>query len=98
MKNKRRNGKVLIKNIVILFIILSVLGTLMTFSNAKEEISISEYTVVQNDTLWDIASKICEDSDRDDLNIKKVIKQIKKINSLDSNNIYSGQTIELPVY
>lgn len=98
MKKNRRNGKVVIKNVVILFMILSALGAFMTFSSAKEEKQSYEYVVLESDTLWNISADICKKSDDNNLNVQKIVKEIKKLNNLDNSNIYEGQTIKLPIY
>ena len=98
MKRNNKNGKILVNNIVMLFLVLSVLGIFLNFSSAKEEMPLIEYEVSSNDTLWNISANICKKSDKENLNVQNVIKEIKKINNLQSSNIYEGQTLNLPVY
>lgn len=98
MISNKKSGKILVKNIVILFFVLSVIGLFLNSLNAKEELKLKEYQVSSNDTLWNISSSICNKSSKTDLNIQSVIKEIKKINNLKSNNIYEGQILNLPIY
>ncbi len=98
MKNNRKSGKIVIKNIMILFAIFTLLGTCLNIAVAKKEFVTKEYVVCQNDTLWNISSKICKKSSDKNLKIQNVIKDIKTINNLSNTDIYEGEIIKLPVY
>lgn len=76
-----------------LFIMLVIIYSVGCVTSAGKDIK-KEYrtvTVKPGDTLWDIASKYCGNMD-----IRKYIYQIKKINNLDDAVIYAGQKLCLP--
>lgn len=98
MKRNNKNGRIVVKNVIKLFLVVVLIGTVLGFSNAKSEIVTKDYTVFENDTLWNIANKICQKSEDKDLNIQSVIKTIKDINNLENSNIYEGEVIKIPVY
>lgn len=96
-KNKRvkLNLQKVITNIslVFMFIIVIVLST--STVSAKKEVVTKSITVENSDTLWSIASNVSDDTN---LNIQKVIYDIKEVNGLKSSDIFEGQTLEIPVY
>lgn len=88
--------KDMVKNIIFILLIILVFKTLVSYQLAKTQYQTYEYSVKYSDTIWNIAAKIC--SENEDLYIRKVVADIKEINSLDSSTIYIGQTIKLPIY
>lgn len=88
--------KEMIKNIIALFIIIIVFKTLLSYQLAKSDFKTYDYMVKKNDTLWIIASRICDENE--ELNIKNVIIDITDINNIENSTIYSGQVIKLPIY
>ena len=48
--------------------------------------------VQKNDTLWQIAEKYCGD----DIDIRKAVHQIRKVNGLEDATIYPGQELIVP--
>lgn len=96
--NKRKNmikrrGKI---NIIILAICLIIISFIGQKCIAEKQIELRKITVTQYDTLWNIASDICDDNEN--LSIQNVIIEIKKINNLDNSNIYNGQQLFIPIY
>jgi LysM repeat protein len=54
-----------------------------------------EYKMIeiqQGDTLWDIAQRY-----RGDTEIRKYLYEIKRINGLDTSEIYIGDMLKIPV-
>ncbi len=94
-KNKKR--QIVLKNkkrfIFFLFsVFLSVVVMLgANYAYGTKEAKCSSVVVKKGDTLWNIAQKINYGGD-----IRKVIYEIKRINSLESSAIYEGQLIRLP--
>jgi hypothetical protein len=88
-------AKEMIKNILFILIIIMLFKILISYELAKTEYDTYEYVVMKNDTLWNIASNIC---DNNDVYIRKVIIDIKQINDMNNSTIYVGQTIKLPIY
>lgn len=95
MKKKKGN---LLQGIVIMFIIISSFGIATSSAVAKKDIKTEIYIVNENDTIWNIAKKICKKNKDKDLNIQNVIIQIKKVNNFSNSDIYVGQTLKLPIY
>lgn len=96
MKKSVRRRKNVKNNV---FIIFAFVLAILVFSKscfAETKLDVKEVTIQSNDTLWDIASNICQDNEK--LNIQNVIIDIKDINGLDSSDIYVGQTIYIPKY
>lgn len=99
--NKKKSVKIhnlKIKYAFILLLIISIFGILNATVFAKENSITINYTVEANDTLWDIARYICNNSSKNNMNIQKTVCEIKKINNMTSSNIYEGQEILLPKY
>lgn len=76
----------------ILMIIL-VSSTFAAVAVMKESTNIEtvEIQIVDGDTLWGLAQNFAEDG-KDD----KWIKQVQKINDMDSTMIKSGTTLKMP--
>ena len=51
-------------------------------------------TVTPGDSLWSIVSDTCSK----DVNIRKVIHEVKKINGLETTCLVVGESIVVPVY
>lgn len=82
---------------IIIIILLIIVFTIIFKSNHKYSYSNTKEMVVQkSNTLWTIANNICIGDEN--LNIQKVIADIKEINSMKSCDIYVGQVIYIPVY
>ena len=99
MKNKRRKNvtkRRVIRKIVMIAICLITIAFLSQASFAEKQVEVKEITVNESDTLWNIASKICEENDN--LNIQNVIIEIKKLNNLNASDIYVGQLLFIPIY
>ncbi len=97
-KVNKKNGKIKVINILLLLIALVFVGILSTKVLAKEEKPKCEYIVTYNDTLWSISKNICSKSKNKNLNIQKIIYELKDINNLTDSDIYVGQKLILPIY
>lgn len=84
------------KNVVYIIILLFVLNfTTILANNKKQEDSIKfkEIQIEYGDTIWDIAkNNISKGED-----IRDYIYEIRKINNLDTANIYPGKIILVPI-
>lgn len=81
------------------FIILAAAAiSLMAFMFMPESTSadISNKTTIvyvsSGDTLWSIADKYTNNGD-----VREMVYRIKKLNNLNSSNLYPGQQIEVPL-
>ena len=85
-----------IKNLVFIFGILTIFSFFITFQYGKEEIKTKDIVIKNNDTIWNIASDICDENDS--LNIQNVVIQIKQINNMTTSDLYIGQQLKIPIY
>jgi hypothetical protein len=87
LKNKKRF-------FTLIFLLFAVMITFI-FADITYGYKEKEYKMVEikcGDTLWDIADRY-----RGDTEIRKFLYEIKKVNSLDTSNIYTGDTLKIPV-
>ena len=97
MKKYSINIKRVLINICILLVMFLIFNFISNFTFGNRHINTENIVVNNNDTLWNIASCICESSS-EQLNIQNVVIQIKNINGLKDSNIFYGQVLEIPVY
>ena len=64
--------------------------------SVPEEIKTKDIVIKNNDTIWNIASDICDENDS--LNIQNVVIQIKQINNMTTSDLYIGQQLKIPIY
>jgi len=57
----------------------------------KSEISYTSVLVQRGDTLWQLADKYC-----DGKNTRKKVDKIKKINNMETSDIYIGTELVIP--
>ena len=101
IKKARRNikkGKVSMKGILLLFIVVSVIGLFSTSVFANGDNPSKDYIVESNDTLWSIAKKVCKNSNKENLNVQKVVFEIKDLNAMTTSDIFVGEEIKIPIY
>lgn len=92
MKRKYRlKNKVRFFSFLAMIIISLILAVSATIAYGDREPSLKAVTVKRGDTLWNIAEKYNKNGD-----IRKYIYEIKKLNNLNTSNIYAGDTIILP--
>lgn len=82
---------------ILLVIIMILFITLSSYSNTKTKYKID--FVSKGDTLWSIAEKEINNNDYyKGKDIRKVIYEIKKLNSLSNNNLVEGTSLKIPTY
>jgi|LSQX01.2.fsa_nt_gb hypothetical protein len=72
---------------------LSILTVVIYHNNRYSPVEYIEVTVVHGDTLWTIAKSAAPNVDP-----RKVVWEIQERNQIYSNEIYPGQTLEIPKY
>ena len=97
MKRYRVNYKRVCTNIIVLALIFMLFNAFTNVTFGSRNIQTKTIRVDRNDTLWSIASDIC-DSSNEELNVQNVIIKIKKINNLTDSTIYYGQELNVPIY
>lgn len=80
--------------ILLIIYIISVNSNRTVYSIDTGNISYISVPITTNDTLWSIADKYYSDEFG---TIKDYVKEIKRCNSLKSDNIYAGRYIVVPV-
>ena len=82
---------------ILLVIIMILFITLSSYSNTKTKYKID--FVSKGDTLWTIAEKEINNNDYyKGKDIRKVIYEIKELNSLSNNNLVEGTSLKIPTY
>ncbi|MDO5027088.1 MAG: LysM domain-containing protein [Tissierellia bacterium] len=94
IKNKRKFNRFIIL-VVLTFTLLLYMLISLVLPNMVSGISQEKsFTVLRGDNLWDIAEAL--DTGRD---TRQVIYDIYKLNNIsDSQSIYPGQVLKLPLY
>lgn len=59
---------------------------------STSEQALRPYQVQPGDTLWEIASEISDE----DVDVRVVIAEIKRLNDLDTSSLRSGQSLLIP--
>lgn len=98
MKLKIVNLPKFIRSVIIIFSIL--IGIMFVISNKSLSHGDTQYKTIyvsQGDTLWNIAK--CEKQDNpyfENKDIRDIVNQIKKINSLTNSNLVINQELKIP--
>lgn len=93
---KKSKVKERFKIVLFIFICLVCFGIFTNFNSGRKHTSTYEFKVQSSDTIWNIASSICQNDKS--LNVQNVVIEIKNLNNLNTSDIYVGQTLELPIY
>ena len=84
--------------ILVVFILSCIVFNINNSVSSEEKIEYKTVTVSNGDTLWSIAKSEQETNQYYEKNdIQEIISNIKKINNLDSSNLYSEQNLKIPV-
>ena len=91
LKNKRRF-------LIIVMILISIISSIFIFTTKSIEskefpLEYQDLAILKGDTLWDIAKEITDETE----DIRKVIRHIKKINNMETSEIFTGQVIKIPI-
>ena len=90
IKRSRRSSRGII-NMALFIIIVIILFSIFSTVNANKYYTTKKIVVCEGETLWTIASNICDKND--DLDIYSVIRDIKKLNNMTDSRIYAGDTL-----
>jgi FOG: LysM repeat len=88
LKNKKRFYAILFALVLVMF--SSYL--MVSANNGETHNSYNTVCVSSGDTLWQIAQKYNPNGD-----IRKLVKEIRKMNNLSSSVIYAGEELKVPV-
>ena len=102
---KNRNSSIKLSKVkisffvcIIIFICLTAIQGVSAINNVKSvEKQYRSILIDDGDTLWDIADAH-NDEELSDMSNKEYIKEIEKINKINSNNITAGNYIIVPIY
>ena len=87
LKNKKRFYTIIF---TLTFLLISSLSVINAYG--YKEATYKEITIRNGDNLWNIAKKYGKDCD-----IREYIYEIKKINKLQSSELYAGTQIKVPM-
>ena len=93
LENKKNNFLLLLKIILITVVSVLLIVTFQFESISSSEPELIEIKVVEGDNLWKIADRYYEEN----IDLRKKIFQIKKVNELDSAMLKPGQKIMIPI-
>ena len=96
IKNKKKFVRAII---LMVSIVVGINLLISTNAFSHQEIKYKTVTVIQGDTLWDIAEKEQRsNSYYKGQDVRDIIENIKSINKLNNANLKSGQTLEIATY
>lgn len=85
--------------LIIIGIIIFINFLIPDKSFSHQDVSYKTITVLNGDTLWDIAKLEQKENDYyQGKDIRDIIQDIKKLNKLENTNLKINQTIEIPTY
>ena len=93
LENIKNNFLLLLKIILITVVSVLIIVTFQFESISSSEPELIEIKVVEGDNLWKIADRYYEEN----IDLRKKIFQIKKVNELDSAMLKPGQKIMIPI-
>lgn len=97
MKKYSVDYKRVLVNISIILMMFVLFNFVSNYIFGDKHVETTSFVVGNNDTLWDIAKNVCNNS-TEDINIQNVVIEIKNLNNLKSSNIYLGQELQIPIY
>lgn len=82
--------------VAMILIVITLFGTMLGFNTAEsiQDTQYLEVSIQSGDTLWDIAKM----NSPENIDTRKVVYEIKKLNDLDNGFIYPGQVVRVPLY
>jgi len=93
-EKETRSNKKIIAIISVIILLTITLITLYTVNALTEkEIYYKNIEIKNGQTLW----KIVENEFGKDIDIRKYVYKIKKINNLENSNIRPGQVLKIPI-
>ena len=97
-KKYRINNRFRFITFMALMMVITVFAATTMFGfNEADSLSTPSHVIVKvqpGDTLWDIA----DDYGPDDVDIRRVVYEICKLNDVNANSIHPGQTLIVPEY
>ena len=66
---------------------------------SSQEITYKKVSIIEGDTLWDIASREKKNNPYyEDDDVRDIISNIKQINNLESSNLKENQVLKIPTF
>lgn len=92
-KNTSNNSKLNLIMVVLIATIIILVTILSYTAFTQKETSYKNIEIEDGQTLWEIV----ESEFGNNVDIRKYVYQIKKINNLQNSNIHPGQIIKIPI-
>ena len=80
--------------ITILVLIAALTVCCISYAHSENSYDVCEFTVCEGDTLWCIAEQYTDES----IDIREYIREIKKLNGLESAELMPGDILIIPIY
>lgn len=93
------NTRKFMRTISILMLVFVGLLILTKNTYSKGETAYKERYIYNGDTLWSIAKEEIQNNEYfENKDIRDVVYEIKKVNNLDTSDLFDGQKIKIPTY
>lgn len=84
--------------ILVVFILSCILFNINNSVSSEKKIEYKTITVANGDTLWSIAKSEQESNQYyKESDIREIVSNIKKLNNLNSSNLYVEQNLKIPI-
>ena len=85
--------------LIIVGIIIALNFIIMNKVFSSQEITYKKVSIIEGDTLWDIASREKKNNPYyEDDDVRDIISNIKQINDLESSNLKENQVLKIPTF
>ena len=95
---KRWNCKRIVKSIILLLFVIFIFSLIINRASlSHQEREYKTIYVSQGDTLWTIAAELQKEDFYKGKDIRNIIYELKKANSLTSSTLYVNQELLVPI-
>lgn len=88
-----RRGRAVAVLLGLLLVVAGVMGGRAVAEGPQQATEVQTYAVQSGDTLWTIAQGVAKPGE----DVRDVVIQLQRLNSLDSGSLLAGQVLMLPV-
>ncbi|MFR0558778.1 LysM peptidoglycan-binding domain-containing protein [Pseudoscardovia radai] len=90
-----RRGRIVVSLVVaaLVFALAGLLGPVRSAYSREEPQRVEVYQVQPGDTLWEYAEQITPEGG----DVRDTVRQIQKLNDMDTPTLYAGQRLVVPV-
>ncbi|MDO5688486.1 MAG: LysM peptidoglycan-binding domain-containing protein [Pseudoscardovia radai] len=90
-----RRGRIVVSLVItaLVFALAGLLGPVRSAYSREEPQRVEVYQVQPGDTLWEYAEQITPEGG----DVRDTVRQIQKLNDMDTPTLYAGQRLVVPV-